>query len=173
MKRLEEASQIKGRGSRINLRSPLLARPASYRWKTLVSSSPAPRSSPVLTWPHEETASRPLSVNGPLTAEQPACMRAVLSPIWPYCANVRWLSSGRLAKASYPYAGEPRSRRDLSPDGVLGLPAHPLWSHIAGGGEDQWASAITSSPLHNFLSFTSKGGPAGPAVHLAAAHREK
>lgn len=95
-----------------------------------------------------------------LTVIKPVCMHALLSPIWPYCANACWLSSGRLEKDSYPYAWEPRSQRDCSPEGTLCLLAHPPWSHIAGGSEDQWASTINSSPLH-ISSLISRGGPWG------------
>lgn len=115
----------------------------------------------VLTWPHTRSSG---SLRGKrlhaLTVISPVCMRALLSPIRPYCANVCRLSSGRLEKDSYPYAWEPRSRRDLSPDGVLCLPARPRRSHIAGGSEDQWSSAITSSPLH-ISSLISRGGLRG------------
>lgn len=95
-----------------------------------------------------------------LTVIKPVYMHVLLSPIRPYCTNVCWLSSGRLEKDSYPYAWEPKSRRDRSPEGTLCLLAHPPWSHIAGGSEDQWASTINSSPLH-ISSLISRGGPRG------------
>lgn len=102
----------------------------------------------------------PFRCESSLTAIKAVCMRVLLYPIRPYCADVRWLSSGRLEKDSYPYAWEPRSRCDLSPDEALSFLARPLRSHIAGGSEDQWAPAITSSPLH-ISSLVSVGGPRG------------
>lgn len=108
----------------------------------------------------EKTAFTPFRHGRALSVIKPVCMHALLSPIRPYCANVCRLSSGRLEKDSYPYAWEPRSWCDLSPDEALCFPARPQRSHIAGGSEDQWAFAITSSPLHVF-SLIFRGGPQG------------
>lgn len=102
----------------------------------------------------------PFRCESSLTVIKAVCMHVLLYPIRPYCADVCWLSSGRLEKDSYPYAWEPRSQCDLSPDEALCFLARSLRSHIAGGSEDQWAPAITSSPLH-ISSLISVGGPRG------------
>ena len=75
----------------------------------------------------------PPSPVSPVMGNSLTLMHPLLLPLRPYPANVHWLSSGRLAKAFYPYG-----------DSGLKPPPTP-WGRRAGGGEDR----PPLPPLHN------------------------